>query len=184
MTGVMGFVAQCEVCPQKAILTDQVASWVCPRCAEVADRAEAEECAPYGPPRFGGDRDRVSVQLADGSIFTGTAADATTIKRGTETIATVLKCANDLLEGMSPAERRVNGFGDIFVAAAEPLFCAVQSSAGRVCTKAEGHRGDPHADALGWWWWADGGRAYSPQAGMIAVVPPVADEPDLGSIRG
>ncbi|MCK0174777.1 hypothetical protein [Mycolicibacterium sp. F2034L] len=31
---VMGFVAQCSICPQKAVLTEQAVDWVCPRCAD------------------------------------------------------------------------------------------------------------------------------------------------------
>ena len=38
MTAVWGFIAQCEICPQKAILGEQPAEpWICPRCAEVTD---------------------------------------------------------------------------------------------------------------------------------------------------
>lgn len=38
MTAVWGFIAQCEICPQKAILGEQPDEpWVCPRCAEVTD---------------------------------------------------------------------------------------------------------------------------------------------------
>lgn len=36
--GVLGFIVQCAVCPQKAVLSRQPAGeWVCPRCAEVVD---------------------------------------------------------------------------------------------------------------------------------------------------
>lgn len=183
---VLGYQVQCEVCPQTAIVAWQLSSWLCPRCAEVAEPADGR--APWDPawakdPNLfdGDDRDRVSVQLADGTLWTGPAADADAIKRGTEVLGGVLKAANDLLEVICPAARRVNGFGDIDVAAAEPLLCAMQSSTGRVCTKADGHKGDPHTDTLGWFWWYEDGWAYRQQVG-----PPTADDdgPDLWKIRG
>lgn len=34
--GLLGFIVQCEVCTQKA-LVDRQGSWVCPMCAEVAE---------------------------------------------------------------------------------------------------------------------------------------------------
>lgn len=32
---VIGYLAQCAICPQRALLTVQLDDWVCPRCAEV-----------------------------------------------------------------------------------------------------------------------------------------------------
>ncbi len=33
---ILGFIAQCSVCPQRAVVDVQpVDGWVCPRCAEV-----------------------------------------------------------------------------------------------------------------------------------------------------
>jgi hypothetical protein len=47
MTAVLGFIAQCDVCPQKAIVSEQPSSgWVCPRCAEVT------EPSPYVDPQY------------------------------------------------------------------------------------------------------------------------------------
>lgn len=43
LPAVLGFIAQCEICPQKALLSEQPAeSWVCPRCAEVAEGNSSE----------------------------------------------------------------------------------------------------------------------------------------------
>lgn len=39
---VLGYVVQCGICPQRAVLDEQVTGWVCPRCAEVA--APISEC--------------------------------------------------------------------------------------------------------------------------------------------
>lgn len=37
-TRVLGFIVQCAVCPQKAVVATQPAGeWVCPRCVEVVD---------------------------------------------------------------------------------------------------------------------------------------------------
>ncbi|MBU8833629.1 hypothetical protein [Mycolicibacterium goodii] len=54
MTGIIGFIAQCAVCPQRAVLTDQPDpdGWLCPRCAEVAPSA-AEACEIEPPAEFG-----------------------------------------------------------------------------------------------------------------------------------
>lgn len=38
---VLGFMVQCEVCPQQAMLSVQLDGWVCPRCAEVVPTADA-----------------------------------------------------------------------------------------------------------------------------------------------
>lgn len=38
MTAVLGFIAQCAVCPQRALLDAQPdGDWMCPRCTEVAE---------------------------------------------------------------------------------------------------------------------------------------------------
>lgn len=41
---VMGYLAQCQICPQQAVLTEQVDGWLCPRCEQVAP-AEARIAA-------------------------------------------------------------------------------------------------------------------------------------------
>lgn len=53
MSGILGFIAQCEICPQRAVVdTQPLPGWVCPRCAAVAgafgdvDVAQAEPIAP------------------------------------------------------------------------------------------------------------------------------------------
>lgn len=50
---VLGFIAQCSVCPQRAVVDTQPSGdWTCPRCAEVTggfgdvDVAQAESVAP------------------------------------------------------------------------------------------------------------------------------------------
>jgi hypothetical protein len=52
---VLGFLAQCNVCPQQAMLATQPdKGWVCPRCAEVSggfgdiDVAQAEPVTAAG----------------------------------------------------------------------------------------------------------------------------------------
>ena len=37
MTAVLGYLTQCAVCPQQAVLNRQVDEWVCPRCTEVTE---------------------------------------------------------------------------------------------------------------------------------------------------
>ena len=38
--GLLGFLVQCSVCPQQALVAAQPdGEWLCPRCAEVAERA-------------------------------------------------------------------------------------------------------------------------------------------------
>lgn len=47
---VLGFIVQCAVCPQKAVLSRQPAGeWVCPRCAEVVDADEIDDVEDYLP---------------------------------------------------------------------------------------------------------------------------------------
>lgn len=49
MSGVLGFIAQCQTCPQKAVVDTQPpeGGWVCPRCSDArgfgdVDIAQAE----------------------------------------------------------------------------------------------------------------------------------------------
>lgn len=45
------YIVQCSVCPQRAALTAQpVDGWVCPRCAEVAERAPVRLPAEFDTP--------------------------------------------------------------------------------------------------------------------------------------
>jgi hypothetical protein len=33
VTGVLGFLVRCEVCPQQAVVDEQLDGWMCPRCS-------------------------------------------------------------------------------------------------------------------------------------------------------
>lgn len=37
MTAVLGYLAQCAVCPQQAVLEHQADEWICPRCTEITE---------------------------------------------------------------------------------------------------------------------------------------------------
>jgi len=43
MTTVLGFIVQCQICPQRAMVdTQPEEGWVCPRCEEVTEPHDAE----------------------------------------------------------------------------------------------------------------------------------------------
>jgi hypothetical protein len=129
MTGVMGFIAQCEVCPQKAILIDQPDGWVCPRCVEVTapvfalpprSRCSLPGCTSCHMPCT----DQViAVKLNDGTIRTervGAKPDPDMMRRAQRTVAEVSAMADRLMAETMVADH-VGGFGDVDVAQADPI---------------------------------------------------------------
>ena len=49
--GMLGFLVQCSVCPQQALVATQPdGEWLCPRCAEVAERAPVRLPAEFDTP--------------------------------------------------------------------------------------------------------------------------------------
>ena len=49
--GMLGFLVQCSVCPQQALVAAQPdGEWLCPRCAEVAERAPVRLPAEFDTP--------------------------------------------------------------------------------------------------------------------------------------
>lgn len=115
----MGFLAQCEICPQKAILTDQPDGWVCPRCVEATAPAWAPLSQPYVDQVIG-------VRLQDGTVRTERAhfdpmsgqvvpeATPADLERAQRACAVVLDFAQTISD-------EFGGFGDVDVAQAEPL---------------------------------------------------------------
>lgn len=99
---VIGFQVQCQICPQKAILTDQVDAWVCPRCTEVGEPAEDPtiSSAPSAviPIPIGRQTWRIPCRLIDGVWYPS--GPATLVEE-------------------RPADDP--GFGDVDVAQAEPV---------------------------------------------------------------
>lgn len=42
MSAVLGYLAQCAVCPQQALLAEQPDGWICPRCVDLVDEKISE----------------------------------------------------------------------------------------------------------------------------------------------
>lgn len=99
--GILGFILQCSVCPQRAIVATQPSGdWVCPRCAEVAPAVTVRTWFP-GDPAPSEPPEHTVVVESGHDIGLSAAAEAAA--------------------AMFPQHRgRAGGFGDIDIAMAEP----------------------------------------------------------------
>ena len=128
---VLGFIVQCEVCPQQALLDGYMEGWLCPRCAEVASDvpvAEAPLWRVKDDPGFryemhvGGKvagAPLAAVVFPDGRKFVGeyrmnVKADADPMKRALAAIGAAWAAADALLNPDA-------GFGDVDVDQAAPI---------------------------------------------------------------
>ncbi|MGE2714219.1 hypothetical protein ACQI4L_09190 [Mycolicibacterium litorale] len=97
MTPIIGFLVQCAICPQQALIAQQPdGDWLCPRCAEVAPPQPECLC----PPALGGTNICGSPTPCP-AHFSGLSPA-------------------EWWQLVSGAHRYTSGFGDVDIAAAEP----------------------------------------------------------------
>lgn len=128
MPNVLGYLVQCEVCPQQVLLAEYAEGWTCPRCTEVASDvpvADAPLWRMSAPGSFRIDSpvgEYLAVQLPDGRVFTenfSVDGSGDQLRRAHAAIGSAWAAADAIL---NPDP----GFGDVDVEQAEPLSRAEQ----------------------------------------------------------
>lgn len=94
---VIGFITQCEVCPQRALLAVQTVGWVCPRCTDAFGHGTAD-CGLGSRPQQD-------------------SAEHNPMERLSGTLGQMLGKLHEL----GYIEPAVAGFGDVDIAQAEPV---------------------------------------------------------------